>query len=133
MRELQKHSTALCNLSLYSNYLLVISTHHGCTKLANGMETMSHDAVLNHLDSYQKEQDPLQKISLKTFEKAHQEHWHIEEYHRAIKQLCNTEKFMVRRTIAVKTRFFSALWAFITLEEKIINNIITNGYKFREK
>ena len=49
MRELQKTSTALCNLSLYSHYLLVIPTHRGCTKLANGMETMSHDSVLNHL------------------------------------------------------------------------------------
>lgn len=322
MRELQKTSTALCNLSLYSHYLLVIPTHRGCTKLATGMETMSHDAVLNHLVrekyepydlflrskdllilsggtlscddsiidkpysdaskseligrhysgkhhcvvqgiclvtlfytdiqghrlpvnyriyqqgsiktkndlfvemlqevlswglapkvvtgdswyasvfnlkmcrrygldacfavekdrlvstekgqyqqvsqaeipadglrthlkafdwitlfrtetqgqkrhyvyySYQQEQDLLQKISLKTFEKAHNDHWHIEEYHRAIKQLCNIENFMVRRTIAVKNHIFSALWAFITLEEKVINKIITNWYQFREK
>jgi hypothetical protein len=327
MRELQKRSTALCNLSLYSDYLLVIPTHRGCTKLANGMEAMSHDAVLNHLVrenyepydlflrskdlllltggtlscddsildkpysdaakseligrhysvvrqlakhgcvvqgiclvtlfytdtegrrlpvnyriylqggiktkndlfvemleevlswgllpkvvtgdtwyasvfnlktcrrhgldacfavekdrlvstekgqyqkvgeadipadglsthlkafdwvtlfrtetkgqkrhyvyySYQKEQGTLQKVSLKTFEKAHNDHWHIEEYHRAIKQLCNIENFMVRRTIAVKNHIFSALWAFITLEEKVINKIITNWYQLREQ
>ena len=322
MRELQKISTALCNLSLYSNYLLVIPTHRGCTKLANSMETMSHDAVLNHLVrenyapydlflrskgllilsggtlscddsildkpysdarkneligrhysgkhgcvvqgiclvtlfytdiqghrlpvnyriyqqgsiktkndlfvemleevlswgllpkvvtgdtwyasvfnlkmcrrhgldacfavekdrqistekgqyqrvdeaeipvdglrthlkafdwvtlfrtetqgkkrhyvyySYQKEQDPFVKVSLKTFEKAHDDHWHIEEYHRAIKQLCNIENFMVRRVIAVKNHIFSALWAFITLEEKVINKVITNWYQFKEQ
>lgn len=52
--------------------------------------------------SYQKEQNPLQKVSLKAFEKAHDD-------------------------------IFSALWAFITLEEKVINKIIANWYQFREQ
>lgn len=86
---------------------------------------------------YPKEQDQVpsqpQKATQEAFEKAHKDHWHIEQFHRAIKQLCNIEKFMVRRTIAVKNHIFSALWAFITLEEKVINKLIANWYQFREK
>jgi hypothetical protein len=326
MRELQKRSTALCNLSLYSDYLLLTPINKGCTKLAKGMETMSHDSVLNHLvrenyvpyDLYQRSQSllvlsggtlscddsildkpyadsskneligqhysgkhhavvqgiclitlfytaidghrlpvnyriyqqgsvktkndlfvemleevlswgllpkivtvdtwyasvfnlkicrkhgldalfavekdrliatqkghyekvseavitedgllthlkafdwvtvfrteahgqqrhyvyyqhdkeqkrlgdsPTPKVSKENFTQAHQAHWHIEEYHRAIKQLCNIEKFMVRRVIAVRNHIFSAIWAFVTLEEKVINKLITNWYQFRE-
>jgi len=81
---------------------------------------------------HQKQQNQAQKASKEDFEKSHKEHWHIEEYHRAIKQLCNIEKFMVRRANAVRNHIFSALWAFITLEEKVINKLITNWYQFKE-
>ncbi|KOP23093.1 hypothetical protein AMR41_27670, partial [Hapalosiphon sp. MRB220] len=40
----------------------------------------------------------------------------IECYHRAIKQVCGIEQFMVRTTEAVHTHFFSAIRAFTQLE-----------------
>lgn len=49
MRELQRKSTALCNIELYSNYLLTVPSQRGCTKLSKSMETLSQDAVLNYL------------------------------------------------------------------------------------
>ncbi|WP_338791298.1 hypothetical protein [Bernardetia sp. MNP-M8] len=49
MRVLVRKSTALCNLSLYSNYLLVNPRNKGCTQLAFGMKKMSHDSVRNFL------------------------------------------------------------------------------------
>ncbi len=49
MRVLKRKSTALCDLSLYSTYLLVTPKNKGCTQLAFGMETMSHDSVRNFL------------------------------------------------------------------------------------
>ncbi|MFN3315595.1 MAG: transposase [Raineya sp.] len=76
--------------------------------------------------------DEPKKATLSDFQMAHKNHWNIELYHRAIKQLCNIERFLVRRTIAVKNHIFSALWAFISLEEKVIQKIITNWYQFRE-
>ncbi len=66
------------------------------------------------------------------FEKAHREHWHIEGFHRAIKQLCNAEHFLVRRSCAVKIHIFSVYWAFVALEEKVVNKLIDNRYQFRE-
>jgi hypothetical protein len=81
---------------------------------------------------HEKEQKQPQKASKEHFAQAHEAHWHIEEYHRAVKQLCNIEKFMVRRAKAVRNHIFSAIWAFVTLEEKVINKLITNWYQFRE-
>jgi hypothetical protein len=68
------------------------------------------------------EQTP-QKAERKDFEKAHQEHWHIEEFNRAVKQLCNAENFLVRRTKAVKNHIFTVFWAFVSLEEKVSQKI----------
>lgn len=76
--------------------------------------------------------DEPKKATLADFQVAHKTHWNIEEYHRAIKQLCNIENFLVRRAIAVKNHIFSALWAFVSLEEKVIKKIISNWYQFRE-
>jgi hypothetical protein len=66
------------------------------------------------------------KATNTAFEKAYREHWHIESFHRAIKQLCNAEHFLVPRSCAVKTHIFSVYWAFIALEEKVVNKVIDN-------
>ena len=68
----------------------------------------------------------------KTFEKAHQAHWNLEQFHRAIKQLCNAENFLVRRTKAVKNHLFSVYWAFVSLEQKVQDKLIKNWYQLRE-
>ncbi len=73
------------------------------------------------------------KATLAEFEKAHGEHWHIEMFHRAVKQLCNAEHFLVRRSCAVKTHIFSVYWLFIALEEKVVNKLIDNWYQFRDR
>lgn len=82
---------------------------------------------------YVKAEQAPQKVERKDFEKAHQEHWHIEEFHRAIKQLCNAENFLVRRTKAVKNHIFAVFWAFVSLEDKVKQKIISNWYQFREQ
>lgn len=73
-----------------------------------------------------------QVVSRENFEKIHKNHWHIEEYHRAIKQICNIEHFLVRKAKAIKNHIFSALWAFIGLEIKVIQNSIKNWYQWKE-
>lgn len=79
------------------------------------------------------QQEKQMKATCSEFEKAHSQHWHIESFHRAIKQLCNAEHFLVRRSCAVKTHIFSVYWAFVALEEKVFNKLIDNWYQFREK
>lgn len=71
------------------------------------------------------------QATLDEFQTAHQNHWHIEEFHRAKKQLCNAENFLVRRTKAVKNHIFSVYWAFVSLEEMVIKKTIQNWYQLR--
>jgi hypothetical protein len=46
--------------------------------------------------------------------------------------LCKRGHFLVRRASAIKTHIFSAFWTFITLEIKVINNIIIHWYQRSE-
>jgi hypothetical protein len=46
--------------------------------------------------------DLLINFSRNDFEKLHNQHWQIEQYHRTIKQVCNIESFQVRNKVAVK-------------------------------
>lgn len=50
MRELKKKSTAKCEVEQYSNYLLVVPTNRGCTRLAKAMEGLSHDCINRFLE-----------------------------------------------------------------------------------
>jgi hypothetical protein len=81
---------------------------------------------------YERGEQQAVAVSRNFFLKAHEQHWHIEEFHRAIKQLCNIENFLVRSKVAIKNHIFSALWAFISLEIKVVNKIIANWYQWRE-
>lgn len=56
--------------------------------------------------------DATQQISRQEFWQLHSIHWKIECYHRAIKQVCGIERFMVRTTSAIHTHFFCAIRAF---------------------
>ena len=56
------------------------------------------------------------KVAWRTFHHAHREHWGIEGYHRAIKQVCHAERFFVRWKGAVRNHLFCVLRAFIQLE-----------------
>ncbi|HYX17093.1 MAG TPA: IS701 family transposase, partial [Nostoc sp.] len=53
----------------------------------------------------------------------------IECYHRAIKQVCGIELFMVRTSEAIKTHFFSAIRAFVQLELMRTQELIENWYE----
>ena len=46
------------------------------------------------------------KVAWHTFAQAHQEHWAIEGYHRAIKQVCHAERFFVRCQQAIRNHLF---------------------------
>jgi hypothetical protein len=50
--------------------------------------------------------DELKQISIEIFNSIHDKHWGIEQDHRALKQLCNIERFQVRKSIGIKTHNF---------------------------
>ena len=56
-------------------------------------------------------------------------HWGIEVYHRAIKQLCNLNRFFVRKTNAILTHVFCSLRAFCQLELMRVIETIETWYE----
>lgn len=78
---------------------------------------------------YLPDEDATVRISRQEFKQLHSIHWGIECYHRAIKQLCGIERFMVRTTEAIKTHFFSAIRAFTQLELMRAEELIENWYE----
>jgi hypothetical protein len=75
------------------------------------------------------DKDELFLISIAEFQELHSIHWGIECYHRAIKQVCGIDLFMVRTSEAIKTHFFSAIRAFTQLELMRTEELIENWYE----
>lgn len=51
-----------------------------------------------------------------SFNDLHKEHWAIEEYHRALKQLCNIERFQVRGQRQIRNHIFAAIFGYTRLQ-----------------
>lgn len=75
--------------------------------------------------------DHLESVTKIDFERVHDAHWSIERFHRAIKQVCNIERFQVRNENPIKNHIFCALKAFVKLELMRFNKTITHWYEVR--
>jgi Transposase DDE domain len=73
----------------------------------------------------------LESVSKTDFERVHAAHWGIERFHRAIKQVCNVERFQVRNENPIKNHIFCALKAFVKLECMRLNEVISHWYEIR--
>lgn len=65
------------------------------------------------------------------FQKLHDQHWHIEQYHRLIKQVCNIEKFQVRGKVPILNHIFAALCSYVHLQQMQIAEVISNAYSWQ--
>lgn len=65
------------------------------------------------------------------FKRIHDAHWGIEQFHRAIKQVCNIERFHVRDSQAIRNHLFCSLWGFVQLERQRSQGAILNWYQPR--
>jgi Transposase DDE domain len=63
------------------------------------------------------------------FKRVHSHHFGIECFHRAIKQVCNIERFYVRRKRMVMNHIFCAIGAFVRLEFLRAKQAIDNWYQ----
>jgi hypothetical protein len=93
-------------------------------------------AVLGHPEANQTDTEAnirlrLAAITAAQFQQIHDQHWGIEQFHRAVKQVCNIEQFHVRNTQAIHTHIFSALRAFVQLEFKRVKGEIRNWYELQ--
>ena len=73
----------------------------------------------------------LESLTEPQFKRLHDHHWGIEQFHRAVKQVCNIERFHVRDRNAIHTHIFSALRAFVQLEFKRAAGAILNWYEVK--
>jgi Transposase DDE domain len=73
----------------------------------------------------------LESITKIDFDRIHDAHWSVERFHRAIKQVCNIERFQVRNENPIKNHIFCALKAFVKLELMRFNETISHWYEVR--
>jgi Transposase DDE domain len=73
----------------------------------------------------------LESITKIDFDRLHDAHWSIERFHRAIKQVCNIERFQVRNENPIKNHIFCALKAFVKLELMRFNQTISHWYEIK--
>ena len=71
----------------------------------------------------------LQNLTRQAFKRVHDLHWQIESFHRAIKQVCNIERFHVRTEQAIRNHFFCALSAYVRLQNMCFEGLIDNVYQ----
>ena len=77
------------------------------------------------------ELDNLEAVTRIDFERIHGSHWSIERYHRALKQVCNIEKFQVRKEHQVRNHIFCAIKSFIKLELMKSSKKIAHWYEVK--
>ena len=82
--------------------------------------------IMSHSDL-----DQLPDIKKADFDRVHAAHWGIEQYHRALKQVCNIERFQVRKTNQIKNHIFCALKGFVWLEFMRIDKKIEHWYEIQ--
>jgi len=75
----------------------------------------------SQLDAYQEDD----------FKIAHDAHWYIEQYHRAIKQLCHIEHFQVRGKIPISNHIFSALCGYVYLQKVCAIQFLSSLYQMQ--
>ena len=71
---------------------------------------------------------PLASFDRKAFLEQHDKHWHIEQYHRVIKQVCNIENFQVRSKTTIRNHLFAALCGYVQLQKLSAMSLIDNCY-----
>ncbi len=74
----------------------------------------------------------LESIMKVDFTRVHDAHWNIERFHRAIKQVCNVERFQVRNENPIKNHI-CAIKAYVKLEFMRLNKEISCWYQVKKE
>jgi len=81
-----------------------------------------------HYAVFLTDEGQLASFDRQKFAEQHDKHWHIEQYHRAIKQVCNIEHFQVRSKVAIKNHLFAAICGYVQLQKLSAMALINNCY-----
>ncbi len=82
-----------------------------------------------HYILYLPDLETLKQTDSAEFQRIHDIHWGIENFHRAVKQVCGIGRFMVRQSESIRTHIFCALQAFVKLELMRAEKLISNWYE----
>lgn len=88
-------------------------------------------AQLRHYAVYLPDGERLASFDRATFLRWHDQHWQIEQYHRAIKQVCHVERFQVRGEVPIRNHIFSALCGYVQLQRLCALDLIRNAYRLQ--
>ncbi|MEH1793626.1 IS701 family transposase [Nostoc sp.] len=121
-----KNFTQVQNLEIPETGLMVYLKKFGQVKVFR--RSFKNETYRYYL-MYTPDKDALFLVSVEDFQQLHSIHWGIECYHRAIKQVCGIEQFMVRTSEAIRTHFFGAIRAFTQLELMRTEELIENWYE----
>ncbi|MFM8342263.1 MAG: transposase [Methylomonas sp.] len=86
---------------------------------------------LRHYVVFLPEAEAYDAFKQSDFQKLHDQHWQIEQYHRMIKQVCHIEKFQVRSKIPILNHIFAALCGYVHLQRMQFTEIIRNAYQWQ--
>jgi hypothetical protein len=116
-------------LAIPENGLMVWLREFGEVKL---FRTQLKDQ-LRHYVVFLPKADTYDAFQQTDFQKLHDQHWQIEQYHRMIKQVCNIEKFQVRGKVSILNHLFAALCCYIHLQQMRFGDIISNAYQWQRE
>lgn len=85
-----------------------------------------------HYVVYLPNADQLAPFGRDAFLRQHDHHWKIEQYHRAIKQICHIEHFQVRGKVPILNHVFAALCSYVHLQALQVSDVIDNIYRLRQ-
>lgn len=91
-------------------------------------QTVDKDNDVRYYVYFHADEHKRRSFTRTDFEKAHQQHWQIEVFHRTCKQVCNIEHFFVRTSSSIKTHLFAALRAFIRLTALVKDQFLDSFY-----
>lgn len=121
--------TQLKNLEIPDGGLMVHLKNFGRVKVFQ--RTFKNESERYYI-TYLPDTNATEQTSQQKFDQWHSIHWGIECYHRAIKQVCGIERFMVRTTEAIKNHIFCSIRAFTQLELMRTFELIENWYEVQK-
>jgi hypothetical protein len=117
------------SLNVPENGLVVWLKEYGNVKL---FRTQLKDQ-LRHYVVYLPNKEKLTEFNRAEFDVEPVKHWQIEQYHRAIKQVCNIENFQVRGKQATKNHLFAAIYGYVQLQRLTTVQAIADCYQLRRE
>jgi hypothetical protein len=120
--------TPVKNLEIPNQGLVVYLKNFGRVKV---FRKIFKNEAQKYYITYLPSLDATEQTTQQQFNEWHSVHWGIECYHRAVKQLCGIERFMVRTTEAIKTHIFCSIRAFTQLELMRAEELIENWYELQ--
>ena len=117
------------SLAIPSNGMWLYLRHFGRVKI---FRTKLKDQ-LRHYIVYLPEESRLDAYQESDFKITHNAHWNIEQYHRAIKQLCHIEHFQVRGKTPISNPIFSALCSYVHLQKISAIRLLSSIYQMQRE